>query len=182
MPGVPSFVLAGPWWGLFLFLCAVVFLRTQATYWLARWARGGADVIAVRGEPDQSRRARMARKFSGPRMDKARVFLERRGYLGIPVSFLTVGFQTMVNAAAGYTRMRFDLYTLAMIPGCLIWAAVYTAIGLSMWEAWLRSPELLGLALTAVIALVYALNRWRRRATARSAAEPLDRVAHEAQS
>ncbi len=28
----------------------------------------------------------------------------------------------MVNAAAGFARMRWDVYTLAMIPGCLAWA------------------------------------------------------------
>ncbi|MFW7415695.1 DedA family protein [Demequina sp. SO4-18] len=171
MPGVPSFILAGPWWGLFLFLTAVVFLRTQGTYWLARWARGGADALAERMETSDSRRARLARKLSGPGTDRARVFLERRGYLGISLSFLTVGFQSLVNATAGYTRMRFDLYTLAMIPGCLAWATVYTAIALSLWEVWLRSPALLAAAVVVIIVSVFALNRWRRRSTARKERE-----------
>lgn len=102
-------------------------------------------------------------------MERARHFLERWGYLGIPVSFLTIGFQTMVNATAGYTRMRFDLYTLAMIPGCLAWATVYTAIGLSLWEVWLNSPWTLAGVLVGIIALAFGLNRWRRRVLARRA-------------
>ncbi|WP_156165306.1 DedA family protein [Demequina rhizosphaerae] len=171
MAGVPSFVFDGPWWGLFVFLCGVVFFRTQGTYWIARWARTGADAVADRAEAHHSRRARLARRFSGPGMERARAFLERWGYLGIPVSFLTVGFQTMVNATAGYTRMRWDLYTLAMIPGCLAWATVYTAIGLSLWEAWLRSPWLLAAAVVAIVGAAFGLNRWRRR---RRPSQPAD--------
>ncbi|MFN3865194.1 MAG: DedA family protein [Demequina sp.] len=167
---MPSFVLEGPWWGLFLFLTGVVFVRTQGTYWVGRWARGGADAVAERTQKPASRRARLAHRLSGPGMDRARVFLERRGYLGIPVSFLTVGFQTMVNVTAGFARMRFDLYTLAMFPGCLMWATMYTAIGLSLWEVWLRSPWLLVAALGVVITAAFALNRWRRRATDGAAA------------
>lgn len=173
MPGVPQFVFDSPWWVLYLFLCGVVFVRTQATYWLARWARAGADAIANQATTNENPplRARFARRLSGTGTDRARTFLERWGYLGIPVSFLTVGFQSAVNAVAGFTRMRFDLYTLAMIPGCLAWAAVYTAIGLSLWEAWVRSPWVLAGVVVAIIALVFALNRWRRRARAnRSAA------------
>lgn len=169
MPGVPSFIVDGPWWGLFTFLVMVVFLRTQATYWLARWARAGADAVAVRAADADSRRARLARRLSGPGMDRARVFIERWGYLAIPLSFFTVGFQTMVNATAGYTRMRMDLYTLAMIPGCLAWATIYTAAGLSLWGAWRQSPWLLALALVTLVATVIGLNVWRRR---RAPAQP----------
>lgn len=176
MPGVPSFILAGPWWGLFLFLTIVVFLRTQATYWLARWARGGTEAYATRAQGSDSRRAQLARKLSGPSTERAREFLERRGYIGIPLSFLTIGFQSVVNAVAGYTRMRFDLYTFAMIPGCLIWAAVYTAIGVSLWEAWLRSPALLVAALAVVVAAAFVMNRWRRRSKPRATA-PVDNAA-----
>lgn len=168
MPGVPGFVASGPWWGLFLFLCGVVFFRTQGTYWLARWARTGADAVADRAEKHPSRRARLARRLAGPGTERARAFLERWGFLGIPVSFLTIGFQTLVNASAGYARMRFDLYTLAMIPGCVAWAAIYTTIGLSLWEVWLRSPALLLAVLVAVVAAAFALSRWRRRSTRRA--------------
>ena len=163
MAGVPGFISDGPWWWLWTFLVGVVFVRAQATYWVARWARTGADAVADRAEAHHSRRARIARRLSGPGMEKARAFLERWGYLGIPVSFLTIGFQTMVNATAGYTRMRVDLYTLAMIPGCLAWATVYTAIGLSLWEVWLRSPWLLAAAVVGIGLAAFALNHWRRR-------------------
>lgn len=181
MPGVPQAVMDSPWWVLFAFLTAVVFVRTQATYWLARWARAGTDAVAHRDEDDAhpSRRIRLARRLSGPGTDRARAFLERWGYVGIPVSFLTVGFQSVVNAVAGFTRMRFDLYTLAMIPGCLVWAAIYTAIGLSLWEAWLRSPWALAAILVAIVIAVFALGRWRKRATSRQTAHASTAVTHQ---
>ena len=171
MPGVPQAVMDSPWWVLFAFLTGVVFVRTQATYWLARWARAGTDALAHRDNhaAHPSRRTRLARRLSGPGTNRARAFLERWGYVGIPASFLTVGFQSVVNAVAGFTRMRFDLYTLAMVPGCLIWAAVYTAIGLSLWEVWLRSPWALAGILVSLVAAVFALRRWRKRAMSRRA-------------
>lgn len=172
MAGVPGFVLDGPWWGLFFFMCGVVFLRTQATYWVARWARTGADAVADRAEEHRSPRARLARRFSGPGMERARVFIERWGFLAIPVSFLTVGFQTMVNATAGYTRMRWDLYTLAMIPGCLAWATVYTLVLLGLWEAWVRSPWLLAAAVLVIVGAAFGLNRWRRSRRPAAPADP----------
>lgn len=172
MPGVPQFIYDSPWWVLFIFLTGVVFFRTQGTYWIARWARSGTDALAdsAAGVNQPNRRARLAARLSGPGTERARIFLERWGYLGIPVSFLTIGFQTLVHASAGFARMRFDLYTLAMIPGCFAWATVYTAIGLSLWEVWIRSPWLLAAVIVALVALVYVLNRWRRRATARRTA------------
>ena len=172
MPGVPQFIYDSPWWVLFIFLTGVVFFRTQGTYWIARWARAGTDNLAhpTTADARPSRRARLAARLSGPGTERARIFLERWGFLGIPVSFLTIGFQTLVHASAGFARMRFDLYTLAMIPGCLAWATVYTAVGLSLWEVWLRSPWLLAAVILALVAVVFGLNRWRRWATARRTA------------
>lgn len=172
MPGVPQFIYDSSWWWLFAFLTGVVFFRTQGTYWIARWARAGTETLADKNTADArpTRRTRLAAALSGPGTEKARIFLERWGFIGIPVSFLTIGFQTLVHASAGYTRMRFDLYTLAMIPGCFAWAAVYTAIGLSLWEVWLRSPWLLALVIVALVALAFGLNRWRRKATERRTA------------
>lgn len=163
MPGVPDVVAAGPWWWLFGFLTCVVFIRTQATYWLARWARAGADAVADRAEAHHSRRARLARRFAGPGLDKARTFIERWGFIAIPLSFLTVGFQTMVNAAAGYARMRWDLYSLVLIPCSLLWATIYTLVFLGLWDTWQRSPWLLAALVAVVIAVGAGVTGWRRR-------------------
>lgn len=164
MAGVPDFVEGLGWWAVFLFLVGVVFTRAQGTYWLGRWARKGADAVTTSTRP---RAASLALKLSGPGADRSRLYLERWGFLGIPASFLTIGFQTMVNATAGFIRMRWDLYTVAMVPGCLAWAAIYTLVTFSLVEAWSRSPALLVVGLVALAGLIaggFALTRLRQSA------------------
>ena len=163
MAGVPQFMTDLGWWAVFLFLFVVVLLRAQATYGLGRWVRRGASTLAAAPD-DHPRLARASARFSGPGMEKAKVFLEKWGFVGIPVSFLTIGFQTLVNAAAGYTRMRWDLYTLAMIPGCVAWAALYGVLSLSLIEAWKQSPWLFVAVVAAVVAVAWAAMRLRRTA------------------
>lgn len=162
MAGVPSFISEGPWLGLFAFLFCVVLLRAQGTYWAGRWVRSGAE-SASHGD-EERRRARFARRLSGPSWDRAQDFLDRWGFVGVPLSFLTIGFQTMVNAAAGYTRMRWDLYTAAMIPGCVAWATIYSLLGLSLIDAFGRSPWLGAGIIVGVVALAWGLTRLRRSA------------------
>ncbi len=150
MAGVPEFILELGWWALFIFLFVVVFFRAQGTYWTGRWVRHGATTLAT--EPDKNPRlARVSARFTGPGMTRARVFLERWGFVGVPISFLTVGFQTMVNATAGYTRRRWILYTLAMVPGCVAWATMYGLLGLSLVEAWQRSPWVFAAVLVGIV-------------------------------
>lgn len=165
MAGVPAFIADGPWWWLFGFLFVVVLLRAQGTYWVGRWVRAGAATVAER--PD-SRRARLARHFSGPAMERARGYLDRWGFVGVPLSFLTIGFQTAVNGAAGYARMRWDLYTAAMIPGCVVWATMYALLGLSFIDAWRRSPWLVVALVVALVGVAWILTTvWRRRERSR---------------
>lgn len=157
MPGVPDFVISWGWWALFAFLMGVVFFRAQGTYWLGRLMRARATLLAA--QPDRyPRMARLSTRLTGPRLDRARAFVEKWGFAGVSVSFLTIGFQTMVNAAAGYVRMPWLVYTAAMIPGCAAWAAWYGFLGLSLWEAWQRSPWLFLAALVAVVLIAWALT------------------------
>lgn len=172
MAGVPGVIAQLGWWAVFIFLIGVVFARAQGTYWLGRWARKGTDAAAASPHP---RAASLARRLSGPGADNARRYLERWGFLGIPASFLTVGFQTMVNASAGYIRMRWDLYTVAMIPGCIAWAAIYTLVTFSLVEAWTSSPVLLVVGIVVLAGLLlaaFAITR-RRRSVDSSARIPL---------
>jgi membrane protein DedA with SNARE-associated domain len=159
--GVPDAVTALGWWAIFIFLFLVVFLRAQGTYWTGRWVRHGAATLTA--EPDKHLRlARISARFSGPGMTRARLFLERWGFVGIPISFLTVGFQTMVNATAGYTRMRWVLYTLAMLPGCLAWATMYGLLSLSLVEAWQRSPWVFAGVLAGLVGVAWLATRLHR--------------------
>ena len=181
MVGVPDALEGLGWWAIVAFLFVVVLVRAQATYWAGRWLRRSADRIAHRAtataedSPGNSgntggpvtataRTSRLARRLSGPEIDRAQRFLERWGFVGIPLSFLTVGFQTLVNATAGYIRMRWDLYTLAMLPGCVVWASVYGLVSLSLIEVWKTSPALLLGLLAAIVLIAWATSRLRRSA------------------
>lgn len=174
MAGIPSGLADGPWWWIFLFLLCVVFLRAQATYWVGRGLRKGAASVGGGEAPrEPQRRAGVARRFSGPAWQRAQAFIERWGFVAIPLSFLTIGFQTLVNAAAGFMRMRWDLYTIAMLPGCAAWAAVYSGVGFSLVAAWQESPWLFVAVVLALVGVAWGLTRWRRgRATDPSGTAP----------
>ena len=78
-------------------LFVIVLVRAQATYWLARAVVTGAA----------SRR--WGRWLESPALKRASALLARYGAPAVTVSFLTVGLQTMINAAAGAARMRFGV-------------------------------------------------------------------------
>lgn len=156
MAGVPDAIASVGWWAAFLFLFGVVFLRAQATYWIGRGAVAGAL------------HTRMRRAVESDGMARAHAYLERWGPWGVPVSFLTIGFQTAVNAAAGVGRMRYGVYTLAMIPGCAAWAAIYTALGAAALNLFRNFTWWFAGAL--VLAVVVGWVVIRRRRTAGSSA------------
>ncbi|WP_061965329.1 DedA family protein [Demequina aurantiaca] len=163
MAGIPGFIDDLGWWAIAIFLFGVVFVRTQATYFAGRWVRGGTTKLAA--EPDKHPRlAKVSRRLTGPNMVKAEAFLDRWGFIGIPLSFLTLGLQTLVNAAAGYSRMRWDLYTLIMLPGCLLWVGAYFAVGASVAGLWKVSPWLLVGTVALVVVVAWLAVRLRRSA------------------
>ena len=114
-----------PFWIAFAALFGIVCVRAQATYWAGRGLTAGA------------RRTRLADRIDNPRTTRVTDALNRWGAPLVTLSFLTIGFQTAINAAAGITRMRWPRYTLAMVPGCLAWAAIYATVGLAAAQAWI---------------------------------------------
>lgn len=157
---VPAFAREGIW--LFVFLFVVVLLRAQATYWLARGAASGAVLATGR----QGFLGTMARWFDGPIPRKGAAMLDKWGIIVIPLCFLTVGIQTAVNAGAGLVRMRWSTYTIAMIPGCVLWALLYGLGTLAVFAAAIRAVAgspwgWAGLAL--IITLIVAKIAWGRR-------------------
>ncbi len=167
---VPAFAREGIW--LFVFLFMVVLLRAQLTYWLARGAASGALLASGRkGFPGS-----VARWFDGPIPRRGAAMLDKWGIIVIPLCFLTVGIQTAVNAGAGLVRMRWSTYTIAMIPGCILWALLYGLGMLAIFAATIRaiagSPW--GWAgLGAIVCLIAAKVWWgrRKRATVDAAVE-----------
>jgi membrane protein DedA with SNARE-associated domain len=152
---VPAFLSELGFAELLAALFAIVFLRAQATYWLAR-----AIVTGVASR-------RWGRWLESPAMRRASAVLARYGAPAVTVSFLTVGLQTMVNAAAGAARMRWLVYLLAMIPGCLAWALIYATVGFAvLWAvigAAAGSPGGIAVLAALVAAVVVAVVLVRRR-------------------
>ena len=172
---MPQWVQDGPFAFLYFFLLVVVFFRAQGTYWLGRAVAAGML------------RTKWSRHFTGPRVTKAIGSIERWGWPIIPLSFLTIGFQSAVNAGAGVIRMRWIRYTLAMIPGCMIWALVYSLGGLAAFQAALalaaKSPWVLAAVIVLLVIVVTGVVlRARLRRAERESVEALaaqaDRAAH----
>jgi membrane protein DedA with SNARE-associated domain len=136
-------------------LFVIVLLRAQATYWIGRGVIAGAL------------RTRFAGWLSGPRTTRAIALLNKYGPPVVTLSFLTVGFQTVANAAAGLIRMPWIRYTVAMVIGCVMWALIYATIGFAAFDAAMalagHSPWLLAAVLVLVVALVVAFVVVRRR-------------------
>lgn len=155
-----SWFAGAPFWIAFIALFGIVFVRAQATYWAGRGLTAGA------------RRTRLVDRIDNPRTTRVTDALNRWGAPLVTLSFLTIGFQTAINAAAGITRMSWLRYTLAMVPGCLAWAAIYATIGLAAAQAWIAlaarsawAPWLLVAVVLVVVVTVLIVRR--RNAAAR---------------
>lgn len=150
---------------IFAFFFTVVALRTQATYWLAR-------AVAAQTVSRRASRTRLLLRAQAwaqsPAAARGTAALNRWGVLAVPLSFFTVGFKTLVNGAAGLTRMPFGRYLPAMLVGCVIHATIYATIGWAAWEAALAaaagSPWGAAVLAGLVLALVAAVVRTRRHA------------------
>lgn len=152
---MPSWLDGKPFVITFSVLFAIVLVRAQATYWLGRGITAG-----VLHTP-------LATRISGPRTTRAIESLNRWGPPLVTVSFLTIGFQTVVNAAAGLIRMPWVRYTIAMLIGCVAWAAIYATVGIAAVEAGLalaaHSPWALAAAAAVIAGVVVAIVVLRRR-------------------
>jgi membrane protein DedA with SNARE-associated domain len=156
---VPSWLEGKPFAITFAVLFGIVLLRAQATYWLGRGVTAGVL------------HTRWADRISGPRTTKAIASLNRYGPPLVTVSFLTIGFQTVVNAAAGLIRMPWVRYTIAMLIGCVAWALIYATVGFAAVEAGIalatHSPWMLVAVVLLVVAVVVAIVIARRRRSVR---------------
>ena len=144
-----------------LFLVAL--LRAGATYALGRAAQQGA------------RRTRISHAMAKPGFARVQDLVARWGAPLVTVSFLTVGLQTLVNLAAGVTRMPLRRYIPALAIGSLIWGFLYATVGLATFSAWRtlyeRSPILTVAITTVLLAGLagYIAIQVRQRRTERAA-------------
>ncbi len=136
---------------VWLFFLAGATARGGGIYWIGRGLRGAGD-----------RRRRLAEH---PAVIRAEALVTRFGAPAVTLSFLTVGIQSAVNAAAGLLRMPARRYVPALLVGAMLWATVYTTVGFAVLYAvlgragwWWVVVALAGVALVAA-----ATVRARRR-------------------
>lgn len=111
------------------FFYVVVLMRAGATYALGRGARAGAG------------RSRLRARLESPRFRRAERIVERWGAPVIALSFLTIGFQTLANLAAGVLRMPLRAYLPALAIGGFAWALVWGLVGVATVDAVLTLAE-----------------------------------------
>lgn len=157
---IMDFIHTGPVVTVYLFLFFGAFTRAQTTYWIGRYM---GKFIMTRGRPAGGWRLRAYEAIHAPSTGEAIDTLQRRGWPIIPLSFLTVGFQSMIQFSAGLTRMTWPRYTPAMIPGALAWALIYSTIGWAVWEAALKAVAGSPLTLLIVLTLIVCLVIWRKQ-------------------
>ncbi|MEZ0449366.1 DedA family protein [Cellulomonas sp. ICMP 17802] len=158
-------------------LFVIVMARSHATYWAGRGVVRGARAV------DEQERApgwwhasvRRLEAWTGTSSAQRGLDLVRRwGPVAVTLAYLTVGVQTAVFAASGLLKMPYLRFTLASIPGALVWAVVWATIGFgAVWGALTllaRSPW----ALAAAVLVVVVVVGWAvRRRRVRRAAEPV---------
>ncbi|RMX23458.1 hypothetical protein DYI20_04825 [Auritidibacter ignavus] len=138
-----------PWFVIWLGLYVVIWARAGGTYLLGRGIRIGVGRTHTR----------LARVLQTDGYQRAERAIDRWGAPVVALSFLTIGFQTLVNFAAGVTRMRWFRYVPALAVGGAAWAAIYATVGVVSFRAlsyfFTRWPVATGVVVALiVIALV----------------------------
>jgi membrane protein DedA with SNARE-associated domain len=154
-----------------LFLTAVAGFRSQLTYLLGRGIRAGLV------------RAAWAQKLASDKERKAVNQLEKWGWPLIPLSFLTVGFQTAVQLTAGLIGWRWLPYTLSAVPGWILWGVMYAAGGLAAFIGIVtlaqKSWWLAALVILLVAGIIVVLIVRKRKRKARTQVDQEDVVAED---
>ena len=138
-----------PW--VFLFFWCLAMMRSHTMYWIGRGITAGTA------------RSRWVSLLESPVYARAQACSARWGVLAVPVSFLTVGIQSVIQLSAGVARMPLRRYVAATAAGAIAWAAVYTTIGMAILTAWLTGPtgRLICLLMLTALALVVVIRRSR---------------------
>lgn len=130
-------------------LFVIVMLRANGTYWLGRLGSAGA------------RRTRLANVITSPGYLRATERIDRYGPPIVAASFLTIGFQTLANLAAGAMGMKQRHYLPAVTVGSVAWAFLYATIGVVGADLF---AQLYGLspaaAISAGVVLVAAITAY----------------------
>ena len=138
-----------PW--VFLFFWCLAMMRSHTMYWIGRGITTGTA------------HSRWASVLDSPVYARAQTWSARWGVLAVPMSFLTVGLQSVIQISTGVTRMPLRRYAAATTVGAIAWAAVYTTIGMAVLTAWLTGPvgRIASLLMVTAPVLIVVIRRSR---------------------
>lgn len=144
-------------------LFAIVMARSHATYWAGRAVtRGAQQVHGGDTGPGwwRSTIERLERWTSTRAAQRGLDLVRRWGAVAVTLAYLTIGLQTAVFASAGLIKMRYLRFSLASIPGAIVWAIVWATVGFgAFWGAlalFAASPW----ALLAVVVVLLVVVVW----------------------
>ncbi|MGO1591212.1 MAG: hypothetical protein ACTH1Z_09645 [Ancrocorticia sp.] len=161
---IPDFISNGPFIGVYLFLFMVVSLRSTATYGLGRY--GNYMALKAR-QPSEGWRLSVWSWVHSDSTQRGAQIVRDRGLIAVPLSFLTVGFQTVVIVGAGALGVSVPRWILAATPGWLAWAAIYSTIGFAVWGAMISaaagSPAGIAVICTLVVSILVYVTVLRPR-------------------
>ena len=156
----------GPWIWVWLALYFIIFCRAGGTYLIGRAVRSGVSRIRA-----------VQRVMASSAYQHAEAAIDRWGAPAVAVSFLTIGFQTAINLAAGAIRMRWYHYLPALLIGGALWATIYATIGsvsfgaiMGAYERW--PVATIGVTVILAVALIGWIV-WRLTATKVNAEEKI---------
>ncbi|MBR5951209.1 MAG: VTT domain-containing protein [Actinomycetaceae bacterium] len=135
----------------FGFFVTGVAMRSQCFYWLGRY---GNHALGNAQQPDDGFKLKVWEKIHDPKTEEMKSLINRRGIIIIPLSFLTIAIQSVINFSAGLTAMPWPRYTLAAIPGWFVWAAIYSSAGFFALKATIAKPVTV-LVLLLIILIAY---------------------------
>lgn len=164
MPGVPDFIAQGPFIWIAAFLSVVVFFRSQGTYWLARLVTTG--FLSSAKHSHRRWVIRLRKWVEGASVRRGMDAVDRWGLIIIPLSFLTIGFQTVVHAGSGVLRLRWPVYTGVAVPGYIAWGTLYASIGVGLFKTGhaLAAGKTWALTMMTVFVIMLAILFMIRRA------------------
>ena len=161
-------------------LFVIVMARSHGTYWAGRGVVRGAQGSHQReGAPGwwHATMDKLEQWTSTTAAQKGLGMVRRWGAPAVSLAYLTIGLQTAIFASAGLIKMPYLRFTLASIPGALVWAVVWATVGFgAVWGAlnlFDASPWAL-LAVTLVLAAAIGGIVWFRLSRRSRNTEPAE--------
>jgi membrane-associated protein len=106
-------------------------------------------------------------KYFAPKVEKTKIFLEKRGKWAIFISrFIISAMAPVLNAVAGITKYKFKTFIIVAAIGDIFWAGMYVLIGYWFGDSWEEAATLVSgfskvITLVAIfIMLLYFSRKW----------------------